>query len=292
MNGYFCVNTLCCPVQYDPNDLPMVPEEVQLSPWKPEEGILREYHFLIAEQYKREIEIHNVRSKITPEFLLGRLFLSLINVTVCLPCVCADYYQNDEKSWERLKREKLADKVQVYMRPRVALTKQGILYKEISTVPFTPPQTNNPCSNPPLKAYGRFEYNREAGKSKIIPYDTVVDIILKDPAGSTFIREGGGCCPCGSQLVEFPNFVNTVNVSTVGLGGLVNVSTVGVGGLRLNGLIYAENFRESVLALKQGRSMPPAPENRSINDPDYPVANMKQVKLGVGSGPADIEMNR
>eukprot|EP00927_Polykrikos_kofoidii_P043898 TRINITY_DN3799_c0_g1_i1.p1 TRINITY_DN3799_c0_g1~~TRINITY_DN3799_c0_g1_i1.p1 ORF type:complete len:249 (-),score=39.28 TRINITY_DN3799_c0_g1_i1:127-873(-) len=85
-------------------------------------------------------------------------------------------------------------------------------------------------------------YCTDLGKeSKTVPYDKITDCDVKEPAGTA-------CCCC------IDNVLSAVIVDTASSGG--NAKGICKHELELNGLVYANEFKEAVWSMKR-RQLPP-----------------------------------
>ena len=137
---------------------------------------------------------------------------------------------------------------EIYSR-RVGITKDGVVFKQLRTKPVTydPMDPGAEC----CCNFGRFKEEEHQSTTKVIPPAQVQDIKVEEPAGGT--RQIVNCCGCVPQ--EVGELIEDVDSK-------VYISTAGDIGAELvvYGLINGPHLRDTVIALKNGKPMPPPAE--------------------------------
>ena len=257
--------------------------ELLESPWNEDDGVIREYLFAHDATLKQKMEVWEFQND--PVNLCMQCPPCCLPAgAICLPLQYAYYDMSHQMQYQNLIEE-------LYAR-RLAVTKDGIVYKTLRKKPMALDPTN-PCAAC-CCAIGRFKDNEIGASSKVIPFDRVQDVRTEQAAGGTRrIVQFGGCCPC-----EQGDMIADVDASC-------DVDTAGYGiELMVPGLANAPNFRTTVLALKHGRELPPLDDGviEGTADPSAlrgppPRASMKRSSssakmMRYTAAPDSMEMTR
>ena len=206
--------------------------ELLTSPWTEDDGVIREFLFAHDASLEQQMAVWEFTYDPTNQCLTSLPFGVL-----CFPIGMACY-----DTVHTLEYENLVE--QLYAR-RLAVTKDGIMYKTLRKKPMTYDPTN-PCAAC-CCAIGKFKDGEIGASSKVIPFDRVQDVRTEQAAGGTRrIVQVGGCLPF-EQGAMIPDVDASCDVDTAGFGIELMVP----------GLVNAPNFRTTVLALKHGRELPP-----------------------------------
>jgi len=170
---------------------------------------------------------------------LGQCFP--LGCILSFPCLVGNYFYFD--TFRTLKYE---NTIELTYSRRVGITKDGIVFKQLRTEPmsYDPMNICAAC----CCAIGRFPEEAHQSTTKIIPIDRVQDIKVEEPAGGTRqIVYLSGCLP-SEQGEMIPDVDSRVYISTAGDVGAE---------LEVYGLVAGAHLRDTVIALKNGRPMPP-----------------------------------
>lgn len=115
----------------------------------------------------------------------------------------------------------------------------------------------------------RCNCQRTGARSVIVPLNRITDIVIEMPAG--------GCLP--------PNVLTKCHVQTAGQGAL------GSSEILLEGLVDADHFRRTILALRHGDPLPvgDAKAARLYRQPDASAAPIKPIAADAAASPAAFE---
>ena len=221
-----------------------VREELLKSPFTEDDAIIREFAFHSDSTLMQKMSIWEFKVRPTNKWLSSKCEDKILCLP-CLLCECATYDTRHRMTYE--------NSIESLYSRRLAVSKDGIVFMKLLQKPVTWDPLH-PCAYYCCKTVR--DPSRELGAySKFIPFDQVQDIVTKAPAGGTRqVLMACNCVPC-ERGEMIPNVDATCDVDTAG-GNRGNRGKNGVE-IRLPGLVNAPNFRETVLALKHGRELPP-----------------------------------
>lgn len=251
--------------------------ELLVSPWTEDDGVIREYSFMNEEHLETWLKKWEFEN--SPKNAVMKMG-PLDYICICAPIARCVYYESNRDF-------AIQNMVEQLWRRRVAVTKDGIVYKEIRSAPVTLDPAN-PCAMC-CCATGRYKENELGATMKVFPFDRIQDVAFEAPAGGTRqMIAACGCCPndVGEMI---PDVATRVDISTAGGTGVE---------LQIFGLVNGQNLRKTALALKNGRDMPPLEEGMTEGSTSALEAQAKtsgdpQGGVGtssVGAAPGAFEM--
>ena len=242
------------------------------SPWTEEDGVIREYFFLNERSFEQKIKVWEFQNN--PTYQAAQCPPCLCPLAaLCFICSTASYDMNREMYHENL--------IEDMWRRRVAVTKDGIVYKQMRTQPLTLDPTN-PCACCTC-ATGRFKETEQGASTQVFPFDRIQDVAFEAPAGGTR-RIVKYCVCCPKEVGEMIEDVDD----------RVDISTAGGSGVELSifGLQNGQNLRKTALAFKRGAELPPWEEGMKDSDVPWVFDALGSSGLGEPGAPAGIEMVR
>lgn len=233
------------------------------SGWTEDDGLIRWYTYHHEATLARYMQVWEYNHE--PMNLYAGLCFPL--GLLCLPCLCCDL-----ASYSTKRTMTYENTIENTFSRRVGITKDGIVFKQLRTEPVTYDPMNM-CAVC-CCATGRFPEEATQSSTKVIPIDRVQDIKVEEPAGGT--RQIVSCCGCIPREVGdlIPDVDAYVHISTAGDVGAELV---------VYGLTAASHLRDTVIAIKAGRPMPPPVDG--VQDTGYagdmPVTgNTEEPSLG------------
>jgi len=210
------------------------------NPWTKEDSLLREFHFHNESTFEQVMQVwdfeHHTMTLLCCQVPPWCLWLPI----VCLPCICFSFATLPSQ------REKQgANTVEELWSRRIGVTSSGIVVKSLKKEMMEA----NPaaCCAVCFCDYGRYPENAIGASTKIIPFDRVQDVRVTEPGGGT------------RQIIKLCGFYPyEVGPMIADVDSVTEIDTAGAGiELTVKGLIDGHSLREAVMALKEGRSMPP-----------------------------------
>lgn len=138
-----------------------------------------------------------------------------------------------------------------YMR-HAALSRNGVMYKEVETRPMGVMPGN--CCDQCCCIYGTHDVLRRPASSKTIPFEKIQDVRVQQASGADVLAYCGCCSPETFKRVD-----TVCEVDTAGSGIEI----------RFLGLENPDFFKKCVLAMKNGRPLPPLDGKRGVRASEF-----------------------
>lgn len=214
------------------------PKRLSESPWTDEDEVIVEFFFQNEKSYAVNV------AKNWKSYQSGMYACFMIPHTLPFAILSLPFWPHMLSA----NRKKIRfNEVETLWTRRLAITKNGIAYKTLPAHMYGP-NPAQPCSGC-CCIYSKNPSLIKGATSKTIPFEKIQDAAIRYATGQTVVNI---CCCIPTS---FPNIDDVVSIDTSGAG--IELTIVG--------LTNADYFKKAVLALKNGRPLPPTSGVRGIS---------------------------